>query len=79
MLTLTRTLEIIQVQPNDCINNKKWFNATKLDDKEGLWSVCDGSKECENLSTDELDDLYTINLSFNVFPNDNQLKETMAI
>ena len=78
MLTLTKPLEIIRVQPKNCSDNNKndWFNATKLNEEEGLWSICDGSKEYKHLSTIELDDLYNIDLSYNMFPNDNQLKET---
>jgi hypothetical protein len=76
ILTLTKPLEVIQVRPNDSPNHNEWFNAQKLRSDEVTWSVCDGSTTYRHLTNRELEDQYKINLSYNMFPNDNRLKET---
>ena len=72
ILTLTKSLETIQIQPNDADNNKLWYTALKVND--GTWHVHNGDKYFD-LTTEHIREQYKINLDHNMFPNDKRLQE----
>jgi hypothetical protein len=79
MIHLTKTLEQIQVRPNNNgssnnnNNNNSWYYATKAK-RDGEWNIYDGENSVQ-LTTKQLQDQYTINLSYDMFPKDKRLKE----
>ena len=72
ILTLTKSLEAIQIQPNNTNNKKVWFSALKVNN--GTWHVHDGDRYFD-LMTEQLREQYTVNLDHNMFPNDKRLQE----
>ena len=76
MIHLTKTLEQIQVKlknNGNSNNNKSWYYATKAK-RDGEWNIYDGENSLQ-LTTEQLQDQYTINLSYDMFPKDKRLKE----
>jgi hypothetical protein len=72
IITLTKSLETIQVQPNDTENKILWSSALKTN--TGKWHIHDGDNYVD-VTSEQLQDLYTINLNHNMFPNDKRLQE----
>ena len=72
IITLTKPLESIQIQPNNTDNKKLWYSALKVNN--GSWHVHNGDQYFD-LTTNQLQLLYTINLNHNMFPNDKRLQE----
>ena len=72
ILTLTKPLETIQVQPNGTSNKSLWCSALKTN--KGKWHIHDGDNFTD-VTTEHLQQLYTINLHYNMFPNDKRLQE----
>ena len=72
IIMLTKSMEAIQVQPKDTDNKKLWSSALKTN--KGKWHIHDGD-DFVDVTTEQLQELYTINLHYNMFPNDKRLQE----
>ena len=79
MLYLTKSMEHIQVKPKDNNDNnnkiKRWYQATKMIDSDKMWNVFDGQKNVQ-ITTEELDKDWKVNINYDMFPDDKKLKET---
>ena len=71
MLTIIKPQEIIQVKPKDSEEKHEWWNAIRMN-KDNTWNVCDGDVIMIH-TTAELEEQYTINTAYFMFPHDKRL------
>ena len=79
MLYLTKSCEQIQVKQRNKdginnINNSRWYYAERMEQSSGLWNVFDGQKSIQ-LTTEEIDQEWLVNIEYNMFPDDKKLQE----
>ena len=80
MLYLTKSCEQIQVKPkeNNSNNNNtkknRWYYAERMELSTGMWNIFDGQTS-KQLTTDEIDQYWDVNIEYNMFPDDKKLQE----
>jgi hypothetical protein len=76
MLYLTKKCEQIQVKPKANNNSKdnRWYYAERMELSTGMWNVFDGQTSLQ-LTTDDIDKYWEVNIGYNMFPDDKKLQE----
>ena len=74
ILNLTSSMETIQAKPRGIDQAVGWFKATKMAPKKHLWSVFNG-KSTQEVTTQELYDNWVIDLEYDLFPQDKELRD----
>jgi hypothetical protein len=74
ILNQTQPMETIQVRPKATPVSVNWSKATKMAQKLHHWSVFDGISTQE-VTTNELQEEWIIDLEYDLFPNDKKVKE----
>jgi hypothetical protein len=77
ILGQTKANEGIQVRPKDSEERLLWSTAIKMQKPDNMWHLFDGI-ESKQISTQELEKDYEINLAFDMFPTDKRLRETRS-
>ena len=73
ILELTLPMETIEARPND-IDDDDWFKVTKMTQPAHMWHAFDGERTYR-VSTVQLDEEWIINLDFDMFSNDKELRD----
>jgi hypothetical protein len=74
ILGQTKANECIQVCPKD-EEDSPWFTAVKMLQPDNMWHVFDGLRS-QSISTLEIDEKWTVNMAYDMFPNDRRLKKS---
>jgi hypothetical protein len=80
MLYLTKSCEQIQVKSkannnnNNNIKKNRWYYAERMELSTGMWNIFDGQTSLQ-LTTDEVDQDWEVNIGYNMFPDDKKLQE----
>ena len=73
ILNLTLPMETIEARPKG-IDKSIWFKVTKMTQPADTWNAFDGEKTIQ-VTTEEINKEWMINLAFNTFPNDKILRD----
>ena len=74
ILNLTSSMETIQAKPKGIDQAVGWCKATKMAQRKHLWSVFNGESTKE-VTTQELHDNWVIDLEYDLFPQDKELRD----
>jgi hypothetical protein len=80
MLYLTKSCEQIQVKSkannnnNNNIKKNRWYYAERMELSTGMWNIFDSQTSLQ-LTTDEVDQDWEVNIGYNLFSDDKKLQK----